>query len=151
MDEALAKIAFEHAIKNHSSNFGTFFLAKLLALDISYDEDKCIVRFPVRDFLFNPQGSLHGGVLATVMDISMGHLLHHASGRGGATIEMKVQYLKPLTSGVAVCTGQFIKRGKNIAFLEARLEDASGKLAAVATSTWKCAAIENASAMLGST
>ena len=140
MDEALARRAFDLAIESHKPDFGTFFLARLLALDISYRDEKCIIQFPVQDFLFNPQGSLHGGVLATIMDISMGHLIHHAYGRGGATIEMKVQYLRPVKAGHAVCVGGFLKRGKNLAFLESRLEDATGALAAIATSTWKCSA-----------
>jgi uncharacterized protein (TIGR00369 family) len=138
VDEALARQAFDLAIQSHKPDFGTFFLARLLALDISYRDEKCIIQFPVQDFLFNPQGSLHGGVLATIMDISMGHLIHHAYGRGGATIEMKVQYMRPVKTGPAVCVGGFLKRGKNLAFLESRLEDASGALAAIATSTWKC-------------
>lgn len=138
MDEAQAKQAFDQAIASHEPVFGRFFLAKLLALDITFVEDRCVIRFPIRDFLFNPQGSLHGGVLATVMDISMGHLLHHSYGVGGATIEMKVQYMRPLTSGTASCTGQFIKRGRSIAFLESRIEDGAGRLVAAATSTWKC-------------
>lgn len=139
MDEALAREAFNLAIESHKPDFGTFFLARLLALDISYRDDKCCILFPAQDFLFNPQGTLHGGVLATIMDISMGHLIHHSYGRGGATIEMKIQYMRPVRTGRAACTGEFLKRGKNIAFLESRLVDDSGELAAVATSTWKIA------------
>jgi uncharacterized protein (TIGR00369 family) len=138
MDEAQARQAFDQALASYEAAFGRFFLARLFALDFTYAEDRCIIRFPVRDFLFNPQGTLHGGVLASIMDISMGHLLHHSYGKAGATIEMKVQYLRPLTSGMATCTGQFIKRGRSIAFLESRVEDEAGKLAAMATSTWKC-------------
>lgn len=139
MDEALAREAFDLAMGSHKPDFGTFFLARLLALDISYRDDSCIIVFPVQDFLFNPQGTLHGGVLATVMDISMGHLIHHSYGRSGATIEMKIQYMRPLRANNATCTGKFLKRGRSIAFLESRLEDASGELVAVATSTWKIA------------
>jgi uncharacterized protein (TIGR00369 family) len=140
LDEVLARSAFDRAIKDHKPEFGSFFLAQLLALDISYGDDKCTIRFPVQDFLFNPQGSLHGGIIGTIMDISMGHLIHHSYGRSGATIEMKVQYLRPLTVDHAVCTGEFIKRGKSIAFLESRLANSSGDLVAHATSTWKCSA-----------
>jgi uncharacterized protein (TIGR00369 family) len=121
MDEAQARQAFDQALASYEPAFGRFFLARLYALDFTYAEDRCIICFPVRDFLFNPQGTLN-----------------HSYGQAGATIEMKVQYLRPLTSGMAICTGQFIKRGRSIAFLESRVEDAAGKLAAMATSTWKC-------------
>ena len=84
----------------------------------------------------NPQGSLHGGIIATVMDISMGHLLNETVGKG-ATIEMKIQYLRPVHVGKVTCEGRFIKKGRKLSFMESRLSDQDGKLAAVATATWK--------------
>ncbi|HDR9759515.1 TPA: PaaI family thioesterase [Burkholderia cepacia] len=138
MDETAARSAFESALQTYEPGFGTFFLARLLDLDITFPEDSAIVRFPVRDFLFNPGGTLHGGIIATVMDVSMGHLLNHTYGAGAATLEMKVQYLRPLGRGHARCHARFLQRGRSFAFLEARLyDDVTEKLAAVATSTWK--------------
>lgn len=137
MDEAAARSAFETALGSYGEGFGTFFLARFLDLEISYPEDRCLVRLPVRDFLFNPVGTLHGGIIATVMDVSMGHLLNHAYGAGGATLEMKIQYLRPIAKGEASCEARFLQKGRSLAFLEARLYDQANKLAAVATSTWK--------------
>ncbi|UUX50665.1 PaaI family thioesterase [Nisaea acidiphila] len=137
MDETRARARFESALADYRQEFETFFLARLLDLGFEYEEELCRVRFPVEEFLFNPQGSLHGGAIATVMDISMGHLLKHMTGTGGATLEMKVQYLRPLTSGTACCEGRVLRRGRSLCFLESRLFDENGKLAAVATSTWK--------------
>jgi uncharacterized protein (TIGR00369 family) len=137
MDEKIAREAFEAALKSHSPDFGTFFLARLLDLDISYPADICRIRFPVRDFLFNPQGTLHGGVIATVMDISMGHLLKHTFGAGGATLEMKLQYMRPVMPPHATCEGAFLRKGRNISFLESRLWDAEGNLCVHATATWR--------------
>lgn len=138
MDAVLVRHIFEQAMTQQQQQFGTFFLARLLSLDITYSEDTCVIEFPVYDFLYNPQRSLHGGIIATIMDISMGHLIHHSYGTGGATLEMKVQYLRPLREGRATCTGRFIRRGRNIAFLEAHITDAAGRLIAQASSTWKC-------------
>lgn len=138
MDETLAKQAFDAALIEHKPEFGAFFLARLLELEISYPEETCVIRFPIRDFLFNPQGSLHGGVIAIVMDISMGHLLRESYGHAGATLEMKLQYLRPLRAGRAKCVARFLQRGNSIAFLESKMTDADGRLAVVATSTWKC-------------
>ncbi|MFT4069130.1 PaaI family thioesterase [Paraburkholderia sp.] len=137
MDETAARSAFETALQTYEPGFGTFFLTRLLDLDIAYPEDGAVVRFPVRDFLFNPAGTLHGGIIATVMDVSMGHLVNHAYGAGAPTLEMKVQYLRPLSRGNARCQARFLQRGRSIAFLESRLYDDAGKLVAVATSTWK--------------
>lgn len=136
IDQDLARLAFDQALADHEQAFGQFFLAKLLGFAITYPDDTCRVEFPVRDFMYNPQGSLHGGIIALAMDVSMGHLLNRLQGPG-ATLEMKVQYLRPLRGGAAVATGRVLRHGREIAFLESRLTDADGKLAAVATSTWK--------------
>lgn len=137
MDEVAARSAFEKAIATHEPAFGTFFLARLLDLDISYSNEACRISFPVRDFLFNPQGTLHGGIIATVMDISMGHLLKHVFGAGGTTLEMKSQYMRPVLPPTAVCEARFLRRGRSVCFLESRLWNAEDRLAVHATATWR--------------
>jgi uncharacterized protein (TIGR00369 family) len=137
VDEDAAREAFEEALRTHRPDFGTFFLAKLFGLEISYGDESCIVAFTVRDFMFNPQGSLHGGIIAMALDISMGHLIKHTVGSPGITLEMKTQYLRPATSGRVRCEGRFLRRGRTINYLEARMTGADGKLLALATSTWQ--------------
>ncbi|MBO6559700.1 MAG: PaaI family thioesterase [Nisaea sp.] len=137
MNEERARERFEKALATYRQEFETFFLARLLDLGFEYEEELCRIKFPVEEFLFNPQGSLHGGAIATVMDISMGHLLKHATGTPGTTLEMKVQYMRPLTSGTACCEGRILRRGRSLSFMESRMFDDDGKLAAMATATWK--------------
>lgn len=136
MDETATRERFETALETHEPGFGSFFLARLLGLEIAYGEDVCIVELDVRDFLYNPQGSVHGGILATVMDISAGHLIAHVTGQGAATLEMKVQFMRPALAGRLRCEGRFLKRGRAISYMESRMTDADGRLIAVATSTW---------------
>lgn len=136
MDEDAARAIFSDALATHAHGFETFFVARLLRLEFSYPNGKCHVRFPVADFLFNPQGILHGGVIATVLDISMGHLLKREYGVGGTTLEMKVQYFRSVKETVCRCKAQFLQRGRNVAFLESRLYEESVRLVAFATATW---------------
>ena len=136
MDENAARAAFETAVQTHAPGFGTFFLARFLNLDISYGEDSCLVKMPVLDFMYNPQGSLHGGIIGVVLDISMGHLLTHSIGVG-MTLEMRTQFLRPARTGVVRATAGFLKKGRSINFLESRMADAEGRDMAVATSTWQ--------------
>ena len=96
MDEIVARGRIESALTNYKQEFGSFFIAKMLGLEILYQENSCIIKFPVEDFLFNPQGTYHGGMLATIMDISMGHLIKEIAGKAGITLEMKNQFLRPL-------------------------------------------------------
>lgn len=137
MDEAAARARFESALGTYEQKFGSFFVVKLLGLEISYPNDFCLVTFPVHDFLFNPQGSYHGGILATVMDISVGHLIQHTTGIPGLTLELKNQFMRPLIHGPGHCEGRFIRQGRSVSFLESRLWDGNGKLVANSTSTWK--------------
>jgi acyl-CoA thioesterase len=136
VDEDAARRAFEDARRTRRPDFGTFFLARFFGLDISYTDDACIVQVPVRDFMFNPQGSLHGGVIAFALDVSMGHLVKHTHGRAGITLEMKTQYLRPALSGRVRCEGRFLRPGRSINYLESRMTAEDGKLLALATSTW---------------
>ena len=136
LDEAGARQAFEAALKNYEQDFGKFFLARLFGCEFRYTEDTFEVSLELKDFMLNPQGGLHGGVTAFVLDISMGHLLWHASGPG-TTVEMKVQYAKAARAGHLTATARFIRRGRGISFLRAELVDDKGELIAFATSTWK--------------
>ncbi len=144
VNETAARAHMESVIDDHEQAFETFFLAKFMNLSFEYlpldapsaDKEVCRVSFPVLDILKNPQGSLHGGVMATAMDISMGHLVNKVAGPG-ATIEMKVQFMRPVIDGIVVCEGSFTRRGRSMAFMESRLSDESGKLSALATATWK--------------
>ncbi|WMT76327.1 PaaI family thioesterase [Bradyrhizobium sp. Ash2021] len=136
IDETEFSSVAAEALRSYDQDFQTFFLAKLLGADISFSADTCVVTVRVRDFLKNPQGTLHGGIIATIFDISMGHLLNHALGGAGVTLEMKVQYLRPVRAGAVTCEARFNKQGRTINYLEAKMFDAAGVLIAAATSTW---------------
>ena len=101
MNEDQAVRAFEAALRTHKPAFGEFFLAKFLGFRIAYHEDRSDLRFDVTEFMFNPQGSLHGGVIAFALYVSMGHFIHHKLGAGGTTLEMKIQYVRPVFAGPA--------------------------------------------------
>jgi uncharacterized protein (TIGR00369 family) len=135
VDEKAAREALEAALATHDQDFGTFFLARLFGAAFEYDRDACRVSFDVKDFMLNPQGGLHGGVIAFVLDISMGHLLWKAAG-AGTTLEMKVQYAKAVRTGRLTATGRFLRRGRTISYLCAELTDEGGEMVAYATSSW---------------
>jgi uncharacterized protein (TIGR00369 family) len=136
MDEGIARTAFDEALATHRPEFEQFFLARLLGLQFTYPNRTCVIEFQVQEFMFNPQGTLHGGVIAAVMDISMGHLLNHVDGPG-TTLEMKTQYVKAAKSGRLRCTGEFTHQGKGVSYLRSTLVDQQGDILAFATATWK--------------
>ena len=135
IDEAAARHAFDEALRTYDQDFGKFFLTRLFGMEFEYPDDACRISFDLKDFMFNPQGGLHGGVIAFVLDISMGHLLRRQSGPG-TTVEIKIQYLKAVRSGRVVATGRFLRKGRTLSYLRADLVDENGEMIAYATSTW---------------
>ena len=126
----------ERANSSNDQIFGSFYLSRLLGLDITFKKEKCLVHFDSIPNLFNPQGTLHGGIISTLMDISMGHLFEREQ-LNGTTIELKTNFLLPIKKENIICEGSYIKKGKSISVMEAKLYRQDKKLAAYATSTWK--------------
>ena len=144
LDETELRARLERAVSAHDQNWETFFLARLLDLSFEYlpedvpdpEKELCRVTMPDAPFLANPNGVLHGGIIATVMDVSMGHLVAKSAGPG-ATIEMKVQFMRPVSAFPLTAEGSFTRRGRKISFMESRLYAPNRQLVAHATATWK--------------
>jgi uncharacterized protein (TIGR00369 family) len=134
MNKENARQRIETAFETYGRSF---FLVELLGLEISYSENVCITWFPVDDFLFNPQGSYHGGLLTAIMDVTMAHLCKKLNGDAGVTMELKSLYPRPLTQGPALCKAWFTRQDRSVGFVEARVWDAKEKLVAQGTATWK--------------
>jgi acyl-CoA thioesterase len=75
----------------------------------------------VADHHFNSAGTVHGGVLFTLADTAMGAALYSTlgAGEGCATIEIKINFFKPVVAGAVVCTAEIVNMGKTAANLEA--------------------------------
>lgn len=135
--DAIGRAMLARALQSSEQRFGSFFLSRLLGFEVEHRDDICIVSFRADPSLGNPQGSLHGGIIATAMDISMGHLLERHSGRSGATLEMTIRYLAPVPWGPVRAEGRFLRKGRSISFIESRLFTGDGELAAIGSATWK--------------
>ena len=116
--------------------FGRYFLIHFLGLSIDYDDDAqtCSVTLPFAPHLCNAAGVVHGGVLSTALDISMGHTCQRYLS-AGSTIEMQMRFLRPIRTD-AVCTGRIAHAGRRVIQLESRLVDGQGRLAAIAYGSW---------------
>jgi acyl-CoA thioesterase len=72
---------------------------------------------------FNSSGIAHGGVMFTLADTGMGAALMSAlhATETCATIEVKINYFRPVTEGLLVCRSHILYRGNSTASLEATL------------------------------
>jgi uncharacterized protein (TIGR00369 family) len=84
----------------------------------------------------NPHGTVHGGVIATLVDVAMGTAVVAAGGEAPVTIEMKVTYLEPAQPGHLRAEATVRKRGKRITIVEAEVFGDDGELVALALATF---------------
>ena len=100
------------------------------------------LRVPVRDELRNAAGApVHGGVYSALVDTAVGgalSTLHDAAegGVGQTTLDLNVSFLAGASEGDLLAEGRILKRGRSIAFGEARINDGSGRLLAVGRATY---------------
>jgi uncharacterized protein (TIGR00369 family) len=91
------------------------------------------------DFAYNPIGTVHGGYAATLLDSACGCSVHTrlSPTQGYTTLELKIAYHKAITrdTGLLRAVGNVVTFGRRVAFAEATLTDAAGRLYASATST----------------
>ena len=95
--------------------------ADLIGLKIDEQNDghsKCSLK--PEEKLFNPHHILHGAVLYALADTGMGAAIYPGLNEGEicATIEIKINYYKPVKSGIITCVTDMINRGKSVANLE---------------------------------
>src|SRR5262249_23740153 len=85
----------------------------------------------------NPMGTMHGGVPCTLADSAMGIAYAATLGEGESftTLELKINFLRPVWSGLLVAEGVVVQRGKTIGLAECSMPEAQGRLIARASST----------------
>jgi uncharacterized protein (TIGR00369 family) len=92
-----------------------------------------------QEFHYNPLGTMHGGVISTLLDSAAACSLHSTlpAGVGYTSLDLNVKFLRAVTvgSGRLACTGAVLQKGRRTALTEARLTDSAGRLIAHATST----------------
>ena len=93
----------------------------------------------VGEHLYNPIGSVHGGVFCALLDSAMGCAVHSSLDRGQAytTLELKVNLVKALTVDTpsVAATGQVVSAGRRVVTASGRITGPGGVLYAHATTT----------------
>ncbi len=120
-----------------ADDMGTGRLAERLGAEVVAAEDgSARLRFEAREEHLNPAGTLHGGVLATLVDTAMGQAVRSRTGEGDvpATSQLTVTYLRPAKPGTLLVTAEVAKRGEHLTVCEAEVEqDGRALVHAVAT------------------
>ena len=101
------------------------------------DDGSATLAFEAADEHLNPAGTLHGGVVATLVDTVMGQAVRTTTGDGEvpATSQLTVTYLRPGRPGPLEVRGRVRTRGEHLTICEADVEQ-DGKAIAHAVATF---------------
>jgi uncharacterized protein (TIGR00369 family) len=100
--------------------------------------DGLTIACPVRPELLNAAGVLHGGVTATLADVAVGMaVVRHLRGtRGATTVELKLNYLRPVTGRKILARSRLVRVGSTLAIGKVDLHDDQARLVGVALVTY---------------
>ena len=108
---------------------------------ISLGNGSSILQLELKDHHFNLYGIPHGGVHATLLDISMGTAASFPDNSGrevdSVTLNLSVDYISPPASRILVAKGKVTKKGKSIAYCTAEISDEDKTLVASGRSIFK--------------
>jgi len=134
----MSGLAYLQAIKNGEMPPPP--IAVMMGMDMhEVSEGKVVFTLQPAEYHYNPLGTVHGGVAATLLDSAMGCAVQSLLqlGQWYTTLEIKVNYLRALkeSTGTVYCEGKIIHLGGRTAIAEGRVVDEEGKLYAHATTT----------------
>jgi uncharacterized protein (TIGR00369 family) len=96
-----------------------------------------VCHIDVEDVHLNGNGTLHGGVYASLIDNAMGLAVAALVGLRTATIGLDVHFLGAVREGRIVCSAEVVHRTRRIATVEAKVRDGEGNLVALGTGTFR--------------
>jgi uncharacterized protein (TIGR00369 family) len=104
---------------------------------VAYERGRAVFEMETGPHHGNPMGTLHGGILCDIADAAMGTALATTleEGESFTTLELKINFLKPVWQTTLRAEGRIVKRGRTIGLIECDVTDAGGSLVARASST----------------
>ncbi len=105
---------------------------------LSAGDGRSVIRCRIRKILRNTAGTLHGGVMGALVDMSVATALRSVLPPANwmTTVEYKVNFLKPVAEGSVTAHGRILRLGKTIAVGTTELKNDAGEVVAVGSATF---------------
>jgi len=113
-------------------------VAELLGLKVTDFCDGCTtVEMEATEKHWNPMKTLHGGIYCDLADMAMGFSFLTTLNKDElfTTVDLRMNYLKPVMKGKLIASSKIIKRGKRLGYIECEIVNDQGELVAKASST----------------
>lgn len=126
-DDIGSQAGMEHAFRKFFEDLkaeGGQQLNELLEAEFafcSWEEKEVWLKTNPKPWMANPEGLMHGGIIASYMDYAMGLICHYSIGeRMTPTLHMNINYLRPVKIGKPIwIRARIIRQGRKITFTEA--------------------------------
>ena len=131
--QAAGELDFRTRVKNDDVP-----VARLIGFEArEMGEGRAIVTLAAGPQHANPMGTLHGGILCDIADAAMGMAFAStlAPGESFTTVEMKINFLRPVWRAQLKAKGIVVQRGRTIGLVECDITDEENRLVAKAGST----------------
>jgi uncharacterized protein (TIGR00369 family) len=113
-------------------------IARLIGFRIAFvGQGEAVVELDASDKHANPMGTLHGGILCDIADAAMGIAFASTleDDESFTTLELKINFLRPVWNDKLRATGKIVKRGKSVGMVECDVTNSEGALVARSSST----------------
>ena len=113
-------------------------VAQLLGMRlVEVDDGRAVFELDADSRFWNPMGTVHGGILCDLADAALGVCWAStlADNETFTTVELKINFLRPVREGTLRAVGTVTKRGRHIGFTECEVTDEEGRLVAKASAT----------------
>src|SRR6516225_8875229 len=112
---------------------------RLLGIEVSrFHADGVTLRCQIRKELLNSHGAVHGGVTASLADVAVGVAIHcHSAGsRPISTVELKVNYFRPVKEGTLFARARLLRIGSTLCVGRVDLTDSEAMAVGTAIDTY---------------
>jgi len=115
-------------------------MAETLGYDVvEAEKGRVVITSEPKEAHFNPWGTVHGGLAATLLDSCMGLAIQSTvdKGVGSTTLEFKVSFVRPITTDIGTirAEGRVLSSGRRTGTAEGRVMDGQGRLLVHGTAT----------------
>lgn len=100
-----------------------------------HDDGGVTLRMPLADHHFNGAGVVHGGATLTLADVAISFAIARSTGSRCTTVEIKINYLRPASSGVLTARSYIVRSGRRLVIGRCEVH-CGGKQVAEALSTF---------------
>ena len=104
----------------------------------SAEEGRAVVSLQAEDWHLNAVSVVHGGVISTLIDVSMAEALDTVNEEGEQpfTIRITVNYMNPAKQGTLTSTAEVRMGGERVTIVEAEVMQNDDEIVALATGTY---------------